>query len=159
MAALPAIAVIATLASSGFAMYSANEQGKAQEGLANYNADLAEQDAMVEERDARLAANEQRKDNERLLSRQRALYAKAGVVTTAGSPLLVQAETAGILERNALATEVAGSNQAGVLRQQGVLERFAGKSARSAGRLNAIGTGLQGVASASGQASKYWPSK
>jgi hypothetical protein len=149
------MAVAATAASTGYAAYSANEQGKAQQKLADYNAAVMEQDAMVAERDAHIAANEKRRDNERFLSRQRALYAKAGVVGTTGSPLLVQAETAGTLERGAMSIDVAGANQGLALRQQSVLERFAGASARRTGRMNAVGAGLSGAAKASSQAATY----
>jgi hypothetical protein len=155
MIGLTIASVVATVASTAYSAYSANEQGKAQQKLADYNAAVMEQDAMVAERDARIAANEKRRDNERFLSRQRALYAKAGVVGTTGSPLLVQAETAGTLERGAMAIDVAGANQGAALRQQSVLERFAGASARRAGRMNAIGEGLSGATKASSQAATY----
>jgi hypothetical protein len=153
------ISAVAMAASAGYQAYSANEQGKAQQRLANYNAAIAEQDAMVAERDARLAANEKRRENQRFLAKQRALYAKAGVVGTTGSPLLVQAETAGELERNALAIDIAGQNQGRALRQQSVLERFTGASARKAGRMNAIGAGISGVAGVASAATSYYGGK
>ena len=142
-------------AAAAFQAYQANEQGKAQNRLAQYNADIATQEAAAAERDAAIAAADKRRDNAALLSRQRALYAKAGVVGTTGSPLMVAAETAGELERSASAIDTAGANQARALRQQSVLERFSGASARRAGRLNAIGHGIQGISNAASAYAKY----
>lgn len=145
------IAAGATLVGGGVAAYSSYQSGQATKRLMNYNAELANQDAMVRERDGRILANAQRLQNQRLLARQRALYAKGGVDMT-GTPLLVQAEQAGQLEMAALEVERQGSIEAGRFRQQAVLDRMQGKAAARAGSLNAVGTILQG----SGQAFGYY---
>jgi hypothetical protein len=54
-----------------------------------------------------------------------------------------------------MAIDVAGANQGAALRQQSVLERFAGASARRAGTMNAIGAGLSGLSSAANQTAQY----
>ena len=145
------IAAGAAVAGAGVSAYSSYQSGQATKRLMNYNAELANQDAMVRERDGRILANAQRLQNQRLLARQRALYAKGGVDMT-GTPLLVQAEQAGQLEMAALEVERQGSIEAGRFRQQAVLDRMQGKAAARAGSLNAVGTILQG----SGQAAGYY---
>ncbi|WP_043588415.1 hypothetical protein [Geminisphaera colitermitum] len=154
-AVLAVTAVVASVAGAGVSAYSSIQQGKATERLNNYNAALAQQEASVKERDSRIAANAQREQNAALLARQRALYAKSGVVGTTGTPLLVQSETAATLERSALDIERTGNIEAGRYRQQAVLDRMAGKSARRAGTLNAGATILGGVGSAASFGARY----
>ena len=148
MAAIPlVIMAVASVASAGISAYSSYQSGQATKRLMNYNAALAEQDAMVKERDGRLLANAQRAQNQRLLARQRSLYAKSGVDMTA-TPLLVEAEQAGQLEMAALEVERQGTIAAGQSRQQAVIDRMQGTAASRAGALNAAGTILQGIGSA-----------
>jgi DNA primase len=61
------------------------------------NAAQYDQQALRVEQEARERARRMREENERMLGAQRARYGKAGV-TSAGSPLTVMAETAGLLE-------------------------------------------------------------
>jgi DNA primase len=61
------------------------------------NAAQYDQQALRVEQEARERARRMRSENERMLGEQRARYGKAGV-TSAGSPLTVMAETAGLLE-------------------------------------------------------------
>ena len=150
------IAVAATVAATGYSIYSQQQQGKQQQALANYNAQLDEQQAQATERDAAIAANEKRRENTLALSNQRALYAKAGVVGTTDSPLMIQAQSAAMLERNASAIDVAGQNQAAALDEQSILQRFAGASARRTATMNSIGTGLEGLSRAASQSYGYW---
>lgn len=139
--------LVASAVGTGVSAYSSYQQGKAQQRLNNYNAAVNDQAALDRQRDARIAANAQRAQAQRLMARQRSLWAKAGVVGSTGTPLLVQAEQAGELELAALETERTGNVQAGQLRQQAVLDRMAGKAARTAGNLNAAATILQGAGS------------
>lgn len=146
--------VAATAIGAGVSAYSSYQSGQATQRLMNYNAKLAEQDAMVRERDGRILSNAQRDQNRRLLARQRALYAKSGVDMT-GTPLLVQAEQAGQLEMAALEVERQGSIEAGRARQQATLDRMQGRAASRAGTLNAAGTILQGASSVASYGIQY----
>lgn len=143
------IAAGATAVGAGVAAYSSYQAGQATKRLMNFNAKLAEQDAMVRERDGRILANAQRDQNRRLLARQRALYGAAGVDMT-GTPLLVEAEQAGQLEMAALEVERSASIEAGRARQQAVIDRMQGKAAARSGALNAAGTILQGAGQSAG---------
>mgnify|MGYP006982876099 CR=1 FL=1 len=151
------VAAAATAVGAGVSAYSSYQSGQATKRLMDYNAKLANQDAMVRERDGRILANAQRDQNRRLLAKQRALYGAAGVDMT-GTPLLVEAEQAGQLEMAALEVERTASIEAGRYRQQAVIDRMQGKQAAIAGGLNAAGTILQGAGQAAGyagQASYY----
>jgi hypothetical protein len=143
------------LIGTGISAYSSIQQGKAQQRLNEYNAQVADQASADKARDGRILANVQREQNRRLQARQRALYAKAGVVDTTGSPLLMQIEQAGQLEMAALQTEATASTEAARLRQQAVLDRMAGKAARQAGNLNAGATILQGIGNAANNYVQY----
>jgi hypothetical protein len=147
--------MVASAAGAGVSAYSSIQQGKAQQRLNEYNAQVAEQAASDKARDGRIMANAQREQNRRLQARQRALYAKAGVVDTTGSPLLVQLEQAGQLEMAALQTEATSSTEAARLRQQAILDRMSGKAARQAGNLNAGATILQGLGNAASSYGQY----
>lgn len=147
--ALLVTALTATAVGTGVSAYNQYQAGKAQQALNNYNAQVNEQVAADTARDARIKANAQRAENERLKARQRALYAKAGVVLGTGTPLLTQVAQAGELEMAALEVETAGNVEAARLRTQAVLDRMAGKSASRAGTLGAAGTILQGIGQAS----------
>ena len=149
------IALAATAIGTGVSAYSQYQAGKAQQALNNRNAEISDQAALDAERDSRFAANEQRKKGEALKARQRALYAKAGVVAATGSPLLVQVEQAGELELTALDIERGGSITAAQQRNQAVLDRMAGRSARTTANLNTAGTILQGIGSSAGTYANY----
>lgn len=139
------VATTATVAGTGISAYASYKAGKATESLNNYNAALADQNAQVTQRDAAIQANWQRHENERIKSKQRAAFAANGFVGDTGSPLLTQVAQAGYLEMGALETERQGNIKAGQYAQQSVLDRMAGKSARSAGNLQAGAYLLQGA--------------
>ena len=139
---------------------AAAAQAKSQAALDEYNAQLAEREA-VEARD--VAAFEERrfrKGGERLKARQRAAFAKAGV-TFEGSPLEVMEQTAIELETDALMIRRSGQLGAGRLTAEAGLQRFAGRSAllrgkakRRAGTISALATGLGGAAQLGFQSAK-----
>jgi hypothetical protein len=124
----------------GVSAYNSYEQGKAQEKLNNFNAQVMDQAAKDKDRDSRILANAQRSRNEKLMGKQRALYAKSGVSFDTGTPLMVQAEQAGQLEMAALEIETTASNEAARMRQQAVVDRMTGKAAARAGALGAAST-------------------
>jgi hypothetical protein len=140
--------LVTTAVGTGITAYNQYQAGKAQQSLNNYNAAVNDQAALDAQRDSRIKATNQRHQAEKIKARQRALYAKAGVVSATGTPLLVQVAQAGELEMAALEVQQQGNAEAARLRTQGVLDRMAGKSARTAGNLGAVGTILQGAGQA-----------
>jgi hypothetical protein len=134
------MALAATAIGGGISAYNSYEQGQAQKKLNNFNAQVMDQAAKDKDRDALILANAQRSRNEKLMGKQRALYAKSGVSFDTGTPLMVQAEQAGQLEMAALEIETTASNEAARMRQQAVVDRMTGKAAARAGTLGAAST-------------------
>lgn len=144
-----------TAVGTGISAYSSYQAGKAQQSLNNYNASVNDQAAADAARDGKILAANARAKNEAIKARQRALYAKAGVVSATGTPLLVQVQQAGELEMGALEVEQQANAKAAQLRQQAVLDRMAGKIARTTGGLNAAATVLTGAGQATSTLTNY----
>jgi hypothetical protein len=123
------------------------QQGKSTKQWSEYNAAVAERDALAAQQSAEYAAGEKRKETERLLGRQRALYGKAGV-TVEGSPLLMMEETASQGELDALMIEREGKLKAGNYQSEAALSRMKGASAQRAGYYGAGSSLLTGASSA-----------
>jgi hypothetical protein len=70
---------IVKIGAAAFAVRGAVQQGQDQSAWASYNAKMARRDAAIAKQNAEYAAGQKRRQTERLLSRQRALYGKAGV--------------------------------------------------------------------------------
>jgi len=113
---------------SGFAQY---KQGQAQQAAYDYNANVTlEQMKEHEETSEAQYAN--------LMGRQRALYAKAGVDITSGSPLLIAAFTAAQATEEQQRIQYSGETEAD-------LERYYGKVAASSATTGAMSTFLTGL--------------
>lgn len=110
----------------------AAQQAEGQAKVFDYNQRIAQNEAARSELEARERARRMRADNERMLGVQRARYGKSGV-TSAGSPLAVMAETAGLGEL-AVGDELykADAQRSGLL-QGAALEQFKGRMARFEG--------------------------
>lgn len=146
------IAAATSAVGAGVSAYGQYQQGKSQEKLANYNAQVQEANAANRERDGRAMANAQRRQNEKLKARQRTVSAKSGV-TGAGSPLAVAAQQAGEMEMQALDIERNAANAALADRQQATLDRAGGKAAKRGALWAAGATILQGAGDAAGSLS------
>jgi len=110
---------------------SAVQEGRAAGVAHEYSARIVERKSAQEEKASR-------EKTRKLLGTQRALFAKAGVDISEGSPLLIMAETAREGEEEALAIRRGGKEEAR-------LERFYGRQAKKAGRMRGISTFLTGL--------------
>lgn len=144
---LAAAAAIAQVAGIGMSAYSQYEQGRSQNEWSQYNAAIAERDAKASRQSAEYEAGRKRKETERLLGRQRALYSKAGV-TFEGSPLLLMEETAAEGEIDALMIQREGKLRASRYQSEAELSRMKGSAAQRAGYWGAGSTLLTGGSSA-----------
>lgn len=126
-------------------------EGEAANSAAQYNAQVAEQNAQTtlaqsaeEERRLRVMARKQIGD-------ARANYGASGV-SLEGSPLDVLEESAATAELDALTVRYGGQQKAQAYRNEAKLERFRGKNSKTSGYLSAAGTLFQagGKAAASG---------
>lgn len=144
---LAATAATVAVAGTVLSAYSQYEQGQSQKEWSEYNAAIAERDAAASRQTAEYEATEKRKETQRLLGRQRALYGKAGV-TLEGSPLLMMEETASEGEIDALMIEREGKLRSQHYRSEAALSKQKGRAAARAGYWGAGTTLLTGAGSA-----------
>lgn len=149
------IVAVAAVAAAGVAAYSQYQQGQAQNAAQKYNAKVAENQALAARQQAEFAANQQRERSRRLIANERALYGTAGVDVSAGSPLLVVADSAKQAELDAQATLAGGAARSSGFEAQGTLDRFMGRQAVQAGNLGAGATLLSGAASGASAYARY----
>jgi len=144
---LAAAALVTSIAGTAMSVYSQVEQGKSQNEWSQYNAAVAERDAVAAQQSAEYDAAQKRKETAKLIGRQRALYGKAGV-TFEGSPLELMEETASQGELDALMIEREGKLKAGNYQSEAALSRMKGSSAQKAGYYGAGSSLLTGASSA-----------
>ena len=123
--------------------YSAYQQGKMQKDLNEYNAQIAENNKILADRQYAIDYRENEKRYRRLLGKQRVGYAKSGV-TMEGSVI-------DVIEESALdnAWEVAKMKYNKDVKKAGYTasaakSRFVGESAYYTGKMNAASTLLTG---------------
>jgi hypothetical protein len=136
--------VVAGVALTAYGQYEAGQSAKA---TANYNAKLAENEAIAKEQQARVESQQMQKNKERLLASQRAGFAKGGAVITEGTPLLLMAEQAGTAELDILNQQRNRAMEATSLRSEATISKFSGKQAARAGNIGAAGTVIGGAGS------------
>jgi hypothetical protein len=107
--------------------------GRAANQAAQFNAAHLENQAARERQIGALNARRIADENKRLAGTQRALLAGSGRSLSSGSALLVQEDLDEEGKFNELLAADAGEVKATNLRQEAVLERMAGRSARTAG--------------------------
>lgn len=129
--AIPYIAYGVMAAGTALSAYGQYQSGKTQEKVANYNAQLQKRESVETELSARDRLR-------KLMGRQRALYAKAGVDLTEGSPFLSLAYTAEEGEKEALRIRRGGKESYDAT-------TYEGRAARSAGNIGAGSTFLSGL--------------
>jgi hypothetical protein len=138
-----ALMVAGTALGAGGQIYSgmtASTEGKSAQNMANYNAALAEREATMTEQKTSIQQRQQMEEAERRKSTMRANMGAAGVVSTEGTPLLIQAQQAEQDELQNLMIGFEGAEQARSLRSEATLQRLQGKQARRAGKASALGS-------------------
>lgn len=130
--------------STGFQMFTAYQEGQQQAALAEYNADVMEQQARQEEEAAKLEAYRMQEEKDRFLAAQRAAYSASGF-TLEGSPMEVMARTAGQFEYDIALNTYSRQLKAWGARSQANLYGYQAGAARRAGTMGMIGAGIGGV--------------
>lgn len=151
---MPPVVAFLPLIAAGIGAGGAILSGIQQQKVAEANAQIARQQAR--EAQIRTAENvrRQRIRLERLRGKQRAGFAASGVVSTAGTPLLVDVTTEIEGERDIAFLKRAGQAQAAALTSQASIFESQGKAALGAGILGA-GTTLLGGAFKAQQAGAF----
>lgn len=138
------------------------QQGNAANASAKYNAQVADMNAKLSERQARdtvargaIDEQQQRMKTAQIVGQQKAAMAANGVDLKFGSPLDALVDTATMGELDALTIRTNTYREERDIRQQGLnaqgqaaMMRAEGAAAKSGGFLNAFGTVLGGGASA-----------
>jgi hypothetical protein len=112
---------------------AANAEGKSAQNMAEYNAKLAEREAQMTEQKTAIQQRQQMEDAERRKSTMIANMGASGVVSTSGTPLLIQAQQAEQDELQNLMIGFSGAEEARSLRSEATLQRLEGKQARAKG--------------------------
>jgi hypothetical protein len=141
-------AIGATLVGSMVSAVGAVRQGQAQAGAAEYNAQLAEQNAQVATAQGAAAAEAHGRDTQRSMGRALAAYGAAGVQTDTGSPADVLAESARGAALDNLNIKYNAKLRAMGLQAQAGLDRANASNAKDASYLNATSALLSGGAKA-----------
>ena len=134
------IAIISALVSAGSMIYSAQQQRK----TAEYRAQLAEEAGEEVKAGTELEVARHRERTKRLQARQRASYAKAGVLME-GSPLEVLADSAAQADLDEMIIEHGGQARASAYEREGMFMRQYGKSQQTAGYIKAGSSLLSGA--------------
>jgi hypothetical protein len=130
------IGTVAAATGTAVSAYGSIQAGRQAEETAKFNAALEAQKARAEMESAAYEEKQSRRERSRLLSRQAALYGKAGVKME-GSPLDVMAETAAEGELEALMIRKYGATKAQQAMSQAQIDRYMGRTARTTGYMRA----------------------
>lgn len=161
MAFLPVIAAVAAVAGAGVSAYSAYEAGQAKKNAANYNAQVADNNAKIagQNADYAIAAGNQKAFNTSLkgaarLGAVKAAQAAGGVDVNSGSALDVQESERAIdkldaetVLNNAQLTAYGYRSQKTGFDATSKLDTMSGKQAEIGGDLGAAGSLLSGASS------------
>jgi hypothetical protein len=146
MAAAAALeATIATVTAASVGAYSSIQQGKAAEQAGKYNAELAARQAENIKEASEYEEREARIEGRKLRARQLVQFAKGGVVPGAGTPLLVQEETAARTERDIMLQKYGYGQQYVRSLSEAKMQRMMGKSKSRASRWQAGSSLLTGA--------------
>lgn len=144
-AAAVGVALAAAAIGTGISVFGQVQQAKATKAAAEFNARVAENEAVNVENERAESVRRKRIENRRALAKQRAGAARAGVLFE-GSPLDIAAETAGELELRVLDENRAALAERTRLTAQAGITRFEGRQRPKAAKIGAVGTGIAGIA-------------
>jgi hypothetical protein len=125
-------------------VYGTIKTGQQTKKIADENAAIAQADAEQKKKQAVYEAAKQREENQRLLSRQRLLFAKAGVRIDEGSPLLFLSQQESEMEEEAHNIELGGEVEYAKGMNKARLYSIQGRQAVETSNVGAVGTILKG---------------
>tara|TARA_R110000823_G_scaffold274661_1_gene393511 strand:+ start:454 stop:984 length:531 start_codon:yes stop_codon:yes gene_type:complete len=148
-----AIAAAASLAGAGVSAISSMQQGKSAQNLANYNAQIAQNDAIAARQKAEFDARAQERQAKLFAGTQRAsMAATGGELLDMGDVGDMSAEEA---ELENLAIRYGGEMGYRAGQQKATLARFEGSVAKQRATGQAASSLLTGASSAAGMGAKY----
>jgi hypothetical protein len=136
---LEVLALAAVAAGQIKAGQDAAVEGKSRQNIANYNAQVQRNESKAIEQRTAVAQRKQAEAAERRQSTLEAGLGEAGAVTTAGSPLLLQAKQASESELENLNIGFTGREEATAAETQAKLDIAQGKLSRQKGKAKRTG--------------------
>ena len=127
---------------SAYATYQASQ---AQAAALSYQQKAQRNQAIAAEQAAQIAAENAHTQHQRVLATQRARLGAAGVISSEGSPLLVQMDSAEQAALDEARILYSGKVQAGGYRSEAILSGYQARTTRATGTLAAGGSLLSGV--------------
>lgn len=145
IAAIPTwVTTTASLVGTAVSVVSAISGGQSQKAMAQYNAQVAENQATADRQAAAQQETMQRRKSAQLLSAQQAAIGASGA-TVEGAPLLAMADAASQAELDAQTIRWQGEVGAARAQSQANLDRMQGDAALRAGYFGAASSLLTGV--------------
>jgi hypothetical protein len=167
--AMLAVGAAAAIASTALGTVSSIQQGKQQQAMYNYQAKVAQENAEIAKKNADTErqtgieeARLQRMKTLQAVGAQQTAMAANGMDVTQGTSLDIIEDTAAMGELDALQIQtnyerkaLAYEQQAGNYTNQANMDAISGRNAYTAGKINAVTTGLNGISKAAGVATKW----
>lgn len=141
------ISTAVSVVGTGVAVYGQQQQAKAAEYTAEYNANLATQQAEHETQVAYENARRKTRENARIIGLQREAIAASGLAP-AGTPLAILGDTVMTLERDILDMGYEAASRAQQLRSGAEMALYEGRATAGALRMGSYATALTGATSA-----------
>lgn len=153
--ALLSVAVAAV--GTGYSIHSSIEQGEMAKDAADFNAAVAENDALAAAQQSQYEADQISRRNRIIIGKQRAAYAKSGVSGGSMWDVMYESYQQGELDR--MAALYSGAVATNRNRSQGQLSRLEGKNARATGYLRAGSALLSGSGEVLGAGGDYYKAR
>jgi len=150
-AVVAAVSLAATAASTAIGVMSAQANAKAQQNAANYQAQVARNNAEAARQAGEAQAQQVYREGAQRAGLQRAVMAANNLDLGFGSALAIQRDTAEATGLDAATARYNALTQGLGLENQAALLRYQGESARAAGGWQTAGTLLSGVSQFSSQ--------
>jgi len=145
--ALTTIALFSTIAGAGLSAYGSIQAGKAQQQQSEYNAKVAENNAIAQSQETDYQIDRLRENQKRSQSAQLAAIGKSGL-SVEGSFEDVINDSNISQDLDALALQYRGNTAVNRFSAQAELQRATGKNARSESKFGAVSSILSGTTSA-----------
>lgn len=156
MAALPVLAVIASVGSAVVGTYAAIRSGQQTAAADKYNEEVAQQNAQIAKQQGEAAAEQQQRETQRKIGAMVANYGASGVDASTGTPLDVLTDSVQQGTLDQLTAKYNYSLRAAGAQDDAGLDQSAASNATASGYLNAAGTALGGAGNAMRTYDKYY---
>ena len=141
------ISTAVSLVGTGVAVYGQLQQAQAAEYTAEYNADVARQQAVHETEVSNENARRKNRENAQIIGLQREAMSASGLAP-AGTPLAILGESVMTLQRDILDIGYEAASRASQLRSGAEMALWEGKTTAGSLRTGAIASAITGAASA-----------